>query len=147
MGDPLSICTDAKAAAAEMFRTTRPGGIVIATADNKLAALDHYAQAGDLDDLEKFIASSRTHWLTSNQREQFELTTFTPASLRKLFEKAGFEILSLIGKPILPIRKQPELLQSPAAIERLLRLEEELQHDPSSSARSAHLQITCRKMA
>jgi ubiquinone/menaquinone biosynthesis C-methylase UbiE len=147
MGDPLSICTDAKAAASEMFRVSRQGGIVIATVDNKLAALDHYAQAANLDDLEKFIATSRTHWLTADQREQFELTTFTPASLRKLFEKAGFEILSLIGKPILPIRMHPQLLKLPDAMERLLQVEADLQHDPSSSSRSAHLQITARKSA
>src|SRR5437763_494795 len=42
MGDPLSICSDPAHAAREMFRIARRGGIVIATADNKLAALDHY---------------------------------------------------------------------------------------------------------
>src|SRR5437764_4108461 len=42
MGDPLSICTDAKRACREMARITRAGGVVIATADNKLAAIDHF---------------------------------------------------------------------------------------------------------
>src|SRR3954464_15274536 len=37
MGDPLSICSDAAAAAREMHRVSKPGGVVIATADNKLA--------------------------------------------------------------------------------------------------------------
>src|ERR1051325_5406611 len=36
MGDPLSICSDPQSAANEMFRTTRAGGVIIATADNKL---------------------------------------------------------------------------------------------------------------
>src|ERR687897_836297 len=36
MGDPLSICTDAARAAREIYRITKPGGVVIATADNKL---------------------------------------------------------------------------------------------------------------
>src|SRR4051794_17236627 len=39
MGDPLSICSDPAAAARQMFRITRPSGIVIASADNKFAAL------------------------------------------------------------------------------------------------------------
>ncbi|HEY1684816.1 MAG TPA: methyltransferase domain-containing protein [Tepidisphaeraceae bacterium] len=147
MGDPLSICSDAKAAVTEMFRTTRAGGVVIATADNKLAAIDHYARMGKLDDLEKFISTSRTHWLTSDTREQFELTTFTPGTLRKLFEWAGFEVLSLIGKPVLPVRENPPLLASPEAIERLLDMEEQLRTDPASAARAAHLQITARKSA
>src|ERR1700753_3456250 len=42
MGDPLSICTDPNRAAREFFRVTKPGGIFIATADSKLAALDHF---------------------------------------------------------------------------------------------------------
>lgn len=147
MGDPLSICSDPQSAANEMFRVARQGGIAIATADNKLAALDHYAQAGNLDALEQFIASSRTNWLTANEREQFELTTFTPAGLRKLFERAGFEILSLIGKPVLPIRTNPQLLSLPNATERILHLEEQLRTDPASAARAAHLQITCKKLA
>jgi SAM-dependent methyltransferase len=38
MGDPLSICSDPTRAAREMHRITKPGGVLIATADNKLAA-------------------------------------------------------------------------------------------------------------
>src|SRR5271169_391873 len=51
MGDPLSICSDAKRAVREMARIAAPGGVVIATADNKLAAIDHYVQIGSLDAL------------------------------------------------------------------------------------------------
>src|SRR3984885_6265328 len=52
MGDPLSICSDAFRAVREMRRICRPGGIVMATADNKLAALDHYMAQPSLDELE-----------------------------------------------------------------------------------------------
>jgi ubiquinone/menaquinone biosynthesis C-methylase UbiE len=147
MGDPLSICTDPARAAREMFRSAAPGGVVIATADNKLAALDHYADRGLLDDLETFIRTSRTHWLTAEQKEQFELHTFTPHTLRNLFEKAGFEVLFLSGKTILPVRKNKALLEKEGAFDRLLKLEMELAKDPSSAARAGHLQITARKPA
>ncbi len=46
MGDPLSICSDAKRAVREMARIAKPGGVVIATADNKLAAIDHFVEKG-----------------------------------------------------------------------------------------------------
>lgn len=145
MGDPLSICTDPAAAAREMFRVSKPGGIVIATADNKLAAIDHYIDKGNLDALDEFLTTGKTHWLTPDEKEQFELTTFTPLSLRKLFEKAGFEVLSMIGKTILPVRKNKRLLEGPGAVERLLELEEALNKDPAAAAVAGHLQITARK--
>jgi ubiquinone/menaquinone biosynthesis C-methylase UbiE len=145
MGDPLSICTDARRAAREMFRITQPGGVIIATADNKLSALDYFAEHQKLTELEEFVRSSRTHWLTANQREQFKLTTFTPASLRKLFEQAGFKVLQLVGKTILPVREHKSLLAEPDAVERLLRLEHELAKDPASAGRAGHLQIAARK--
>jgi ubiquinone/menaquinone biosynthesis C-methylase UbiE len=145
MGDPLSICTDALRATREMHRVCKPGGVVIATADNKLAALDHFVERGNLDALEEFIKSSRTTWLTNDERERFELTTFTPASLRKLFEKAGFEVLSVIGKTIIPVRDNKRLLEHPSAVERLLKLEEDLAKDPASAATAGHLQITARR--
>ena len=145
MGDPLSICSDPQAAAREMHRITKPAGIVIATADNKLAALEHYIEKGNLDALEEFIQTSRTQWLTADERERFDLTTFTPASLRKLFEHAGFETVSLIGKPIVPVRQNKLLLESPDAIERLLKIEAELCKDPAAAACAGHLQIVARR--
>ena len=144
MGDPLSICTDPARAAAEMFRITAPGGIVIATADNKLAALDHYLADGDVAALESFLQTSKTRWLTRNQREQFDLTTFTPQALQKLFTRAGFEVLSVIGKPVLPVRENRDILTEPHSGDRLLELEVALARDATTAARAAHLQITAR---
>lgn len=145
MGDPLSICSDPQSAANEMFRVTKAGGIVIATADNKLAALDHYVQRGNLAALEEFVQTSRTRWLTADEQERFELTTFTPASLRKLFERSGFEVLAVAGKPIIPVRENKHLLTYPDAIERLLKLEAELAKDPTAAAQAGHLQIVAKK--
>lgn len=145
MGDPLSICSDAAEAARQMARLLAPGGVAIATADSLLAGLEHYARGGDLDGLERFVRSGRTHWLTDDPDERFELTAFTPGQLRRLFEEAGFEVLELIGKPVLPVREHPALLDAPAAAERLLELEKRLRRDPAAAARSAHLQITARR--
>jgi ubiquinone/menaquinone biosynthesis C-methylase UbiE len=145
MGDPLSICSDPVRAAREMHRITRPGGVVIATADNKLAALDHFVERGNLDALEEFVHRSRTNWLTQDERERFELTTFTPASLRKLFEKSGFEVLAVDGKTIIPVRDNKYLLTHERAAERLLKLEQELAKDPAAAARAGHLQVVARR--
>jgi ubiquinone/menaquinone biosynthesis C-methylase UbiE len=145
MGDPLSICTDPLRAAREMHRISKSGGIVIATADNKLAALDHFVERGNLDALEEFVHTGRTQWLTADEREQFELTTFTPTTLRKLFEKSGFDVLAVEGKTIVPVRDNKHLFTHDRAVERLLKLEEDLSKDPAAAARAGHLQIIARK--
>ncbi len=142
MGDPLSICSDPSRACREFARITKQGGIVIATADNKLAAIDHFIERGNLDALEEFLQTGRTNWLTRDEAERFELTTFTPDSLRRMFERSGFEVKNITGKTILPVRQNKKLLEFPHAIERLLKLEAELANDPASAGRSGHLQIT-----
>lgn len=145
MGDPLSICSDPQRAANEMFRISAPGGLVIATADNKLAALDHFVERGSLDALEEFVRTGRTQWLTADERERFDLTTFTPATLRRLFERSGFEVLEVAGKPVIPVRQNKHLLTHPGAVERLVQLEEMLAKDPAAAGRAGHLQVTARK--
>ena len=147
MGDPLSICADPQRAANEMFRTCAPGGVVIASADSKLAALDHFVERGNLDVLEAFITTGKTTWLTGDERERFELTMFTPATLRKTFERSGFEVISLMGKPIIPVRQNKHLFTYPDGVQRLLRLEAELAKDPTSAAKAGHLQIVARRPA
>lgn len=145
MGDPLSICSDPQRACREFARISKTGGVVIATADNKLAAIDHFVERGNLDALEEFIQTGRTHWLTRDEEERFELTTFTPDTLRRLFEKSGFEVVSITGKTIIPARTNKKLLEQPDAVARLLKLEHELTKDPASAGRAAHLQIVAKK--
>jgi ubiquinone/menaquinone biosynthesis C-methylase UbiE len=147
MGDPLSICSDPQRAANEMFRISAPGGIIIASADSKLAALDHFVERGNLDALEAFVTTGRTTWLTADERERFELTMFTPATLRKTFERAGFDVISVAGKPIIPVRQNKHLFTHPDAVQRLLRLEAELAKDPASAAKAGHLQVVARRPA
>ena len=145
MGDPLSICSDATRAVREVWRILKPGAVAIMTADNHFAGIDHYIMRGNLDALEQFVESGKTRWLTDAQEERFELTTFTPLQLRKLFEAAGLEVLSITGKTLLPVRENRKLLEYPSAMDRLLRIEHELQKDPSSAAAAGHLQIAARK--
>jgi ubiquinone/menaquinone biosynthesis C-methylase UbiE len=147
MGDPLSICSDAQRAVREMRRMIRPGGVVIATADNKLAAIDHFMEKSDIDGLESFLKTGRTQWLTNDDRERFDLHAFTSDEFCRLFERAGFEVVKVTGKTILPVRAHKDILQIEGAFERLLEMEIELAKDAGAAARAAHLQIVARAAA
>jgi ubiquinone/menaquinone biosynthesis C-methylase UbiE len=145
MGDPISICSDPQRAANEMFRVTQPGGVVIATADNRLAAAEAYLERGDLDGMERVVKTGRTRWVTDEKAEQFDLNTFTPDGLRRLFRRSGFEVVSVLGKTILPIRRHRDLLADRETYRRLLRAELALSEDPLHAARAGHLQVTARR--
>ena len=119
--------------------------MVIATADNKLAAIGHYVERGNVEALDAFLKTGRTHWLTADDREKFELTTFTPHTLTKLFESAGFEVLDVIGKTILPVRQNKRLLETPGAVDRLIAMEYALAGAARAAAAAGHLQVTARR--
>jgi ubiquinone/menaquinone biosynthesis C-methylase UbiE len=146
MGDPLSICSDPSRAVREIHRICKHGGTVIATADNKLAAVDHYLEKADIDGLEQLVKTGKTRWLTADEREQFELTTFTPAELHRLFERSGFEVVKLTGKTILPIRTFKHLLKSEREFDRLFELELDLAKDSTAAAKASHLQVIAKKI-
>lgn len=145
MGDPLSICSDPVRAVREFARITKAGGVVCATADNQLAALDHFVERGNLDALEAFVRTARTNWLTANEAERFELHTFTPQSLRRLFEDNGFEVIEMAGKTVIPVRDNRKLLEGPGAVDRLIAMEHKLARDPASAGRCGHLQVAARR--
>jgi SAM-dependent methyltransferase len=144
MGDPVSCATNPPKAMKEIRKRLRPGGILVATLDNKLAALDFYLDAGDAAGMEAFLRSGRTHWLTADAAEQFELHTFTPQQGRKLFDQAGFDVLELRGKTVLNMRSRQHLLADPEPRRAWLNLEKTLSKDPDAAARASHLQIVGR---
>ena len=143
-GEPLG-CTPAPARAIKQVRRIlAPGGVLVATFDNRLAALDFYLQRGDLDELARFLRDGKTHWLTKNADERFPLVTFSPGQVRKLVEGAGFEVLDMIGKTVLPMRHYRALLAESADRRRWAKIEKTLWRDPAAMGRAAHIQVACR---
>jgi ubiquinone/menaquinone biosynthesis C-methylase UbiE len=145
MGEPIGLAESPKKALREIARCLAPGGVLVATLDNRVACVDHYLDKGEPAELEKFLKTGRTHWLTRDANEQFEIHTFDPPSLAKLVESAGFEVMDLTGKTVLPMRRHRELLEEPAARRRWARIEAKLARDPANLARCAHLQIAAKK--
>lgn len=144
MGDPIG-CTDSPSKALkEIRRILTEGGLLIATFDNRLAAIDFYLQSGNPEELETFLRQGRTHWLTKDAAEQFPIHTYGPSELRKLLEISGFSIVDLVGKTVLPMRHHRQLLAESQQRRHFAQIEKSLCRDPAAMGRAAHLQVVAR---
>lgn len=144
-GDPLSFAAHPPKALKEIKKTLRPNGVLIASIDQTLAAIDHYCEKQDLDGLEKLLKRGEMEWLARDSEERFPVHTFTPESLREMFDKGGFDVLDIVGKTILPMKKLEALFEEECDVERIVALEKKLCRLPSALGRASHLQIAARK--
>jgi SAM-dependent methyltransferase len=145
MGEPLCSTKNPRRALREIAGCLVPGGVLVATFDNRLAGIEHYLEKGRLEELERFLKTGRTFWLTRDPEEQFEMQTFQAEQVPGLLTKAGLELVEIVGKTVLPMRRFRGLLEDADARRRLARLEKRLAKDPSAWGRCAHLQVVARK--
>ncbi len=146
-GDPLSYSANPAKAMKSIDRVLQPGGVLVASVDGKYGGIDHFFQGRDLDGLERFLRDGRTEWLAHDRQERFPVTMFSPDELVALVRARGFEVLSLAGKTVLPVRQHPELLEDRESFHRLERLERSLHREPALLGRASHLEIVARKPA
>lgn len=144
-GDPLNCAEKPGRAFKELARLLRPGGVLLLSVDNRLQGIYHYFREGDVDGLEEFLRTGRTRWITDVEEERYVLTMFTPGQIRAMCRERGLELLGLIGKTVLPLRRFKELLEDREKRERLLKLEESLQQEEALFANAAHLEFAARK--
>jgi len=144
-GDPLNCALKPQRALKEVTRILRPGGIMVMSVDNRWAGVFHYFKSGDIKGLKDFVKTGRTRWVTDATEEQFPLTMFTPDMIRQMCNARDLELLSLIGKTVLPLRRFHELLADRATREELVRLEESLNTTEAMLGTAAHLEFVARK--
>jgi len=145
LGDPIGCTHSPPKAMKEIRRALCDTGVLVATFDNKLSAIEFYLERGDPNELSLFLRSGKTHWLTKDTSEQFEITTFTPDELRHLVSTTGFELLDFVGKTVLPMRHHRHLLADPDSRRTWMKVEKSLSRAPDALPLASHLQIACRK--
>jgi ubiquinone/menaquinone biosynthesis C-methylase UbiE len=144
LGEPIG-CTDSPPAALKQIRRRLiDGGVLVATFDNRWAVIDYYLERGRADELEEFLVTGRTHWLTRDREEQFPIHTYSPGQVVKLLERAGFEVVDLIGKTVLPMRHHRELLADSQTRRSWMKIEKRLWRDAAAIGRAAHIQVVAR---
>jgi hypothetical protein len=106
--------------------------------------MDYYLDRRDPSALSRFLRDGKTHWLTKDAEERFPITTYGPGEVRKLAETAGFTVLDVVGKTVLPMRHHRDLLESPEDRRTWARIEKRVCRDPAAIGRASHLQVACR---
>lgn len=146
LGDPIGCTSSPPTAMRQIHRVLAESGVLVATFDNKLSAIDFYLEGGDPTELARFLRGGKTHWLTKDAAEQFEITTFTAEELRRLAATTGFELLGMVGKTVLPMRYHRHLLADPDSRREWAKVEKSISSLPDAVARASHIQIACRKI-
>ncbi len=144
-GDPISFALDSDRALREIRRILRPGACLVASVDQKLAAIDHYVVRRDLEGLRGVIENGKVKWLANRREERFPVQTFTVEELSQLLDRCGFEVRDLLGKTVLPLKELEPLLEQEDCVRRILELEKKLCRLPSALGRASHLQFTARR--
>ncbi|MCH7592569.1 MAG: class I SAM-dependent methyltransferase [Planctomycetes bacterium] len=144
LGEPIGFTESPRRALLEIKRILKPNGLLVATLDNRLAGIDFLLSKGDPDAMTRYLKAGNTHWLTHKREEQFPIATFGPAEAVKLFESAGFDVLEVIGKTVLPMRKHRELLDTSDSRRRWAKIEKRLCRDATAVGLAPHLQLTGR---
>lgn len=144
LGEPIGCSRDPALAMREIRRILTDDGILVATLDNRLAAIEFYLQQGDFEAFARFLRDGKTHWLTRKTDERFPITTFDPSELAKFVERAGFRLIELLGKTVLPMRGHRHLLATPELRRQWAKVEKTICRDRFAIGKSAHLQIACQ---
>ncbi len=144
MGDPIGCSKSPAKALKEIRRVLTPDGLLIATFDNRLCALEFYLSKADPQAMEDLLRTGRTKWLTRDHAERFPIHTYTPSQTRKLLTSAGYEVLDMIGKTVLPMRHYRHILEDSQDRRRWMKIEKSLHRDEAAIGRASHLQVVAK---
>lgn len=146
-GEPIGCTPDIGATLRQVRRIIADGGCLVATLDNRLAAIDFYLERGDPDELAQFVRKGATHWLTKDSGEQFPINTVAPHHLASMVESAGFTMIEMLGKTVLPMRHHRERLVDSQARRQWSAVEKSLARDPFAIGRAPHIQFVAKAVA
>lgn len=145
IGDILSFVDDPVRTLRSLAKRMTPAGIFLGTVDQKLAGLEHFLERGDLDALARFAKDGKTVWLGGTKDERFATRMYTAEEIRDVFDKAGFDVVDVVGKTVLPLRNFRDRLDDPKVRREVFDLERKLQSIPSALGRASHLEVLAKR--
>ena len=140
-GDPISYCDDPDMAVAEIYRVLKPGCLVSAGVDSLFRIVRLVCLSHDLETALKILSEKRLYM----EEAGFHCWLFTPEDLRELFVRHGFEVIKIIGKPVVFSKEAEPLLLDVEKAKKLLEIELMLCEQESIAGYGGHLHIVARK--
>ncbi len=144
LGDVLSFVPNVALALRNVKRLLVDGGVFLASVDQRYAGLEHMLERGDVAALERFMKDGRSEWLAKDKDERFPTKMFKAAEIERLASDAGLSVVSMIGRPVLPMHKNRSLLDDGETKRRLLALEERIGSERELLGRASHIEFAAR---
>nr|MDO8087078.1 class I SAM-dependent methyltransferase [Candidatus Sigynarchaeum springense] len=142
VGDLISYALDDDLVVGELFRVCKPGCHCIASVDNTFTYLILQLKSERWELIDDLLANKVTDYSSPHP-----VRTFLPADLRALFERHGFVVEQIVGKPVITntVAKRVRRLKLEQHYKELLELEKRFGADPAFVGHGGHLQIAARK--
>ena len=142
-GDPISYCSNPLKAVSEIYRVLKHGCYAVAGVDSLYAVIRRILyHEQDVDKALRVLEEGRFY----AKKWGFYCWAFTPKSLKKLFTRCGFEVVKIVGKPVLFLYALEPLLQDEEKARKILELDLRVCEDESIVGFGGHLHIVARKI-
>jgi ubiquinone/menaquinone biosynthesis C-methylase UbiE len=142
VGDVISYAIDDEKAVQELFRICQPGGYTIASVDNKMMYIVNEIKSEHWEKIDNLLQTGLSEFFTPHP-----IKTYFPKELEILFQSHGFNIIQMIGKPIISTILPKRLRKRKFAqfYDKILELEKLFCSNPAFIGHGGHLQITAQK--
>ncbi len=142
VGDLVSYALDDDLVVGELFRTCKPGCHCIASVDNTFSYLILQLKSERWELIDDLLANKVTDYSSPHP-----VRTYLPADLRALFERHGFNVEQIAGKPVITntVSKRVRRLKLELHYKEILALEKRFGADPAFVGHGGHLQIATTK--
>lgn len=144
-GDPLSYCGNHRTAIKELVRVLEPGGTLVASVDNRAAAVNWLRDKDDRDAVQRLLETGEVAMPQKREGSLYVVHAFTPDELRELWESSGLSVERIIGKLVVANRLACFRSEDAAIQQWLLALELKYNDNSAFYPWSGHLEIAGRK--
>lgn len=142
LGDVLSYAIDDDMVVTAMHAACKPGGTCVVSVDSTYTYIINEIKNERWDKIEELLAASITDFFPAHP-----IKTYLPEDIVALFERHGFTVKHLAGKPVLSnaIARRVRRRKLDVHYDQLLALEKQFGEHPAFVGHGGHLQVAVVK--